>query len=58
MQYFREHRGVNNYVDDVLEPLMDWSFEGKCLFGTQFYIIILMHITEYGSTPYVGLIPH
>ena len=29
VQYFRDHRGVNNYVDSILEPLMDWSFEGN-----------------------------
>ena len=28
VQYFRDHRGVNNYVDSILEPLTDWAFEG------------------------------
>ena len=28
MDCFRANRGLDNTVNDVLTPLMDWSFEG------------------------------
>lgn len=28
MQHLRQSRGLDNSVDDVMAPLMDWSFEG------------------------------
>ena len=31
MDYFKANRGLDNTVNDVLTPLMDWSFEGACL---------------------------
>lgn len=31
MSCFRASRGLDNTVDDVLTPLMDWSFEGASL---------------------------
>ena len=38
VQYFRAHRRVNNYVDSILEPVMDWAFEGAL---HVIYVIIL-----------------
>ena len=33
MDYVRANRGLDNTVNDVLTPLMDWSFEGDSSFA-------------------------
>lgn len=31
MQHLRDNRGLDNSVEDVVAPLMEWSFEGAVM---------------------------
>ena len=42
MQHLRDNRGLDNSVEDVVAPLMEWSFEGAVLWKGRTLFVVLM----------------
>ena len=41
MQHLRDNRGLDNSVEDVVAPLMEWSFEGAVLWkGITLFVVL------------------
>ena len=41
MQHLRDNRGLDNAVEDVVAPLMEWSFEGAVLWRGRTLFVVL-----------------
>lgn len=44
MQHLRDNRGLDNSVEDVVAPLMEWSFEGAVMQrGRTLFLVSKIH---------------